>query len=211
MVRSFKFRVSRIVNKLAPNKRGSIRMPYRNLLAGFLLLGTLLPASADNLLEGTKSIKLVEQGGTAHTVATIKFGPQGKGATYKIDWQDGQFADHFLSMRPFKCLEGPKKYWCRVPYPYDNKRKVSSGDLTDLEYDLLFIWKGAKEYGINMWNGVYYKLKVGEAGRITGEIHEMDMDILSAPPDDGNLRPIREVHLEPGETESHWLPKIEID
>ena len=110
-------------------------------------------------------------------------------------------------MRPFKCLEGSTKYWCRVPYPYENRRLVTADDLTDLEYDLLFIWKGATEYGINMWNGVYYQLRT-DGSVIIGALNEMDMDKLSAPPDDGNLRPIREVDLEPGEPESHWLPKL---
>ena len=103
------------------------------------------------------------------------------------------------------------KYWCRVPYPYEIKRQISSGDLTDLEYDLLFIWKGASEYGINMWNGVYYKLTAAKAVKVTGALNEMDMDKLSAPPEDGNLRPIRAVDLEPGEPESHWLPRIVIE
>ena len=164
--------------------------------------------SAD--LSGKKQIKLVEINGKTHTVAEIEFTRSVSGSTYKIEWKDERFGDHFLSMRPFKCLEGPAKYWCRVPYPYEIKRQVSGTDLTDLEYDLLFIWKGAKEYGINMWNGVYYKL-TAQDGKLTGTINEMDMDKLSAPPDDGNLRPIREQDLEPGEPESHWLPKLVIE
>ena len=161
-------------------------------------------------LKGQKAVKLVQVDGTSHEIAQIMFSPSDEGASYKIEWKDERFSDHFLSMRPFKCLEGTSKYWCRVPYPYDIKRRVSAQDLTDLEYDLLFIWKGAKEYGINMWNGVYYKLSIVD-GRLIGRLNEMDMDKLSAPPDDGNLRPIREVDLEPSEPESHWLPKLVIE
>ena len=180
-----------------------------------ILLGTLAafagfsPAQAADL-SGKKSIILVEADGKTHEVAEIEFMPSANGSSYKIDWKDDGFSDHFLSMRPFKCLEGPAKYWCRVPYPYENKRVVKAGDLTDLEYDLLFIWKGAKEYGIHMWNGVYYKLSAKD-GKLVGALNEMDMDRLSAPPEDRNLRPVREQDLEPGEPESHWLPKVVIE
>ena len=179
----------------------------------FLGLATVLTATAAVQaadLSGKKQIKLVELDGRTHAVAEIEFKPSASGASYKIIWKDEPFSDHFLSMRPFKCLEGTTKYWCRVPYPYEIKRQVSKSDLTDLEYDLLFIWKGAKEYGINMWNGVYYKISAKD-GKLIGTINEMDMDRLSAPPDDGNLRPIREQDLEPGEPESHWLPKLVIE
>lgn len=161
-------------------------------------------------LSGTKTITLLAPSGAAHTVGTIDFTEEPGGVTYSITWEDNKFGDHFLSMRPFKCLEGPEKYWCRVPYPYEIKRTVSADDLTDLEYDLLFLWKGATEYGINMWNGVYYRLSiVGEA--IVGEIHEMDMDTLSAPPEEGNTRPVTNEDLEPGDPESHWLPRLTIE
>ena len=84
-------------------------------------------------------------------------------------------------------------------------------DLTDLEYDLLFLWKDSSEYGIDLWNGVYYQLEVSDDGRIRGLLHEMDMNILSAPPEDGNMRPIHDNDLEPGEAESHWLPILVIE
>ncbi len=178
--------------------------------AALVMLVLASPAEAADSFTGERHTKLVEHGGKAHIVGRIRFTPEGKTSPYKIEWRDDAFSDHFLSMRPFKCLQGDRKHWCRVPYPYENRRRVGTTDLTDLEYDLLFIWKGSKEYGINMWNGVYYKLKA-EKGRLVGMLHEMDMDKLSAPPDDGNLRPIRDAYLEPGEPESHWLPQLAIE
>ncbi len=172
-----------------------------------LLVASALAAEP---LDGSKTIRFVEHNGASHPLATIEFSGTGATRSYKIVWHEKRFADHFLSMRPFKCFEGKTKYWCRVPYPYEIRRKVSSSDLTDLEYDTLFIWKGAKEYGINMWNGVYYRLAI-EDGRLVGRLHEFDMDKLSAPPTAGNLRPIDQSELEPGEPDSHWLPKIVID
>ncbi|WP_299472458.1 hypothetical protein [uncultured Roseibium sp.] len=183
--------------------------------AGFywmlLLVPGFLPEPADALpLEGEKTIKLVDQRGEGHPVATVTFSQAGDSVTYQIVWMDDVFSDHFLSMRPFKCFEGPAKYWCRVPYPYEIKRTVSGQDLTDLEYDLLFVWKGATEYGINLWNGVYYKLE-SQDDRLLGTLHEMDMDKLGVPPEPGDLRPIRDVDLEEGYVESNWLPKLVIE
>lgn len=152
-----------------------------------------------------RTVYLEDQAGARLAIADLD---TTKGA-YDLTLREAPFSDHFLSMRPFKCLTGPDKHWCYVPYPYENARDIS-GELTDLEYDLLFIWKGAGEYGINMWNGVYYVLSDVD-GRLTGTMHEMDMDILSAPPDPGNLRPIRDKDLELAEPDSHWLPKLVIE
>ncbi len=52
----------------------------------------------------------------------VQFTETDGGSTYKISWNGERFGNHFLSMRPFKCLEGGRKYWCRVPYPYEIRR-----------------------------------------------------------------------------------------
>ncbi|ATF20366.1 hypothetical protein [Phaeobacter gallaeciensis] len=78
--------------------------------------------------------------------------------SYVIEMGQEPFKSHFLSMRPFRCLEGLNKHWRHVPYPFEIHRDISA-DLTDLEYDFLFIWKGATDYGINMWNGIHYKIQ----------------------------------------------------
>jgi len=103
--------------------------------------------------------------------------------TYSVAMNNDAFSEHFLSMRPFKCLDGSDKTWCHVPYPYEIARDISD-DLTDLEYDFLFLWKGRTDYGINMWNGIYYRIERTETG-FHGTLHEMDMDLLSAPPEGG--------------------------
>lgn len=177
------------------------------------LAGPVAAADDDDAgpLEGVKTISLIDGAGAKTEIGEIAFvaGEDGE-VGYNIEWADAPFADHFLSMRPFRCLEGPAKHWCRAPYPYEIRRKVTAEDLTDLEYDLLFVWKGAGDYGINMWNGVYYRLAV-EGDRIVGRLHEMDMDRLSAPPPEGELRPVREQDLEEAEPESHWLPIVAIE
>lgn len=55
-------------------------------------------------LEGEKTISLVDQEGERYPVAQVVFTPAEAGSRYETNWRDGVFADHFLSMRPFKCL-----------------------------------------------------------------------------------------------------------
>ncbi|KUJ80533.1 hypothetical protein AVO45_05660 [Ruegeria marisrubri] len=182
-----------------------------NLLKTMATAGALWSSTlwADPLA-GTKTVWLVDGEGRRTEIATVTFSPGGEETGYAIDWNEDVFSDHFLSMRPFKCLEGPDKHWCHVPYPYDIRRQVSPDDLTDLEYDFLFLWKGASEYGINMWNGVYYRLEAS-GDRLTGRLHELDMDLLSAPPAPGTLRPLSEGDLHEADPDSHWLPRLLIE
>lgn len=153
-----------------------------------------------------KRVYLEEANGDRLEIATLELDETGG---YSVTMLDRNFSEHFLSMRPFKCLEGPSKHWCHVPYPYPLARNISA-DLTDLEYDFLFLWKDSGEYGINLWNGIYYKL-ADENGTITGELHEMDMNILASPPQDGDLRPIRSQDLHIADPDSHWLPVMVIE
>lgn len=177
----------------------------------FLLISMLctFPVLADPL-SGGKVISLSTPNGEQMAVGRIQFSADGDASKYEILWDEAPFTDHFLSMRPFRCIEGPDKNWCYVPYPYENRRRVTKGNLVDLEYDLLFIWKGATDYGINMWNGVYYKLEI-DGEKIVGRLHEMNMDVLSAPPPAGELRPVESGDIHETEPESHWLPVVIIE
>lgn len=158
----------------------------------------------------TRTVSLLEKDGTRHSIGSITFEANKQSGPYIFELDSSAFSDHFLSMRPFKCLEGPEKHWCHVPYPYAIRRSVSAEDLTDLEYDFLFIWKGATEYGINMWNGVFYRLEQ-ENGRIVGQLHEVDMDLLSVPPAEGDFRPLLAKDLHEADPDSHWLPELVIE
>jgi hypothetical protein len=154
----------------------------------------------------TRAVFLEATDGARIEIASVEMAADG---TYSVSMNDAVFTDHFLSMRPFKCLEGANKNWCHVPYPYEIRRDVS-GDLIDLEYDFLFVWKGATEYGINMWNGVYYRLdENGDA--MTGVMYEMDMNQLAVPPAAGELRPVKDSDLHESDPDSHWLPKLVIE
>ena len=100
------------------------------------------------------------------------------------------FNDHFLSMRPFKCIEGESEWFCHLPYPYDTRALISETDLTDLEYQLLFIRKTPTEFGIDAWNGLYYQLTLNEDGSMTGDLLEGDLNVLASPPEEPYARPI---------------------
>jgi len=152
-----------------------------------------------------RGVYLLDNAGEETRVATVTFSDN----AYRVDWDDGRFGDYFLSMRPFKCLEGPEKLWCRVPYPYTINRRIADGDLTDLEYDLMFVWKKSGEYGINMWNGIYYQLE-DTGAQLEGTLHEIDMNMLAAPPEDGDLRPIGPRDTTEADASSHWLPRMVI-
>lgn len=171
----------------------------------FLLSAAVSLANAVNAQEA-RGVYLEEANGLRIKIAQLTENDDG---AYRVDMETAPFNDHFLSMRPFKCLQGPSTHWCHVPYPYENIRNISF-DTTDLEYDFLFVWKDAGEYGINMWNGVYYKI-VRDGDRLVGTLHEMDMGLLAVPPEHGELRPIKNIHLQEVDTDSHWLPRLMIE
>ncbi|MEL6958457.1 MAG: hypothetical protein AAGL89_05830 [Pseudomonadota bacterium] len=154
----------------------------------------------------TRQVYLETNAGERIHIASVAVS---EGGDYAVEMAAAPFVDHFLSMRPFRCIEGSQKHWCHVPYPYEIARNIG-GDLTDLEYDFLFVWKGATEYGINLWNGVYYKL-TPQNDQLVGILHEVDMDALGVPPEAGNLRPIMASDLHESDPDSHWLPRMVIE
>ena len=131
--------------------------------------------------------------------------------SYTFALDDTLFSDHFLSMRPFKCLTHMGRMMCYSPYPYENRHRISRDDLVDLEYDLMFIARTPKEYGIDPWNGRYFKLR-WQGEHIRGDMHEADLNILAAPPEDGSLRPLVYEDLTPSELGgSKWAPRLLIE
>ena len=129
------------------------------------------------------------------------------GYIYDLTLDEEKFEKHFLSMNPFLCLESPKMMVCHLPYPYQNNRFIAEGNLTDLEYDLLFLHKEPGEYGIDAWNGIYYKMELSE-GKITGVLHDVDLNVIKAPPEKENLRPIKDKMLHEANLNKHWLPRV---
>jgi hypothetical protein len=183
----------------------------RNRWSYLLSLGLALTTSslAAGLADDRRSlsIQLRDTAGESISIGQLHLSGGPESYTYQVAWDETLFNDHFLSMRPFKCLEGPKYWLCHLPYGYPIQRQISKADLTDLEYDLLFIRKLPSEFGIDAWNGVYYRLNWQEDG-LQGELHEVDLNLLAIPPAEGDFRPIGAMDLTPGDPQTHWLPEM---
>jgi hypothetical protein len=144
-------------------------------------------------------------------IGTATFEGTGKTRKISVIMKDEIYHDEFLSMRPFKCIESTVRYYCHLPYPYEWKGEISESDLVDLEYALLFVQKQPTAYGINLWSGIYYKLKLEADGKITGTLNEVDMDTLASPPPKGEMRPINKSHINATSAIGQWLPMLVIE
>lgn len=178
--------------------------------AAFAVIAAMIAAPA--MADGPRALSLIAEDGAPVQVAEVTLGaPDADGAqSVAIAWNDALFGDYFLSMRPFKCLEGPEQLWCRVPYPYEIARRIGPGDLTDLEYATLFVWKPKGAYGIDLWNGVYYVMEAAPDGSLVGVLHDYDMNALGIPPAPGDMRPIAADELTIGPEDGRWLPGLVI-
>lgn len=158
-----------------------------------------------------RTVTLQSTAGDSIDIARIQLSKQPDGGfTYTLDMDDSKFSNHFLSMRPFKCFQGSKQMLCYLPYPYEKTQKLSASDLQDLEYDLLFIHRKSTDYGIDPWNGVYYKLSLHRDAELTGVLKEVDLDILASPPEQGITRPITEKDLNEADPDGHSYPQLAI-
>ncbi|MES9823530.1 MAG: hypothetical protein ABW127_03790 [Candidatus Thiodiazotropha endolucinida] len=187
----------------AINKRGWRSWFVIILLSGIAEVGTV------EAVDERYRISAENQQQELISLGTLILVDSANGQGYRIEWDEAQFENHFLSMRPFKCLPHPVQLICHLPYPYEIKRKIDNDDLTDLEYDMLFLHKTPQEYGINAWNGLYFKFQRDRNG-YAGELRETDLNVLQAPPEEGDLRPIDPDALyEP--SDKHWLRRIIIE
>lgn len=169
-----------------------------------LILFSLL-ANASSF-EGDKKVYLVSSAEELTQIGDITFTSEKGKVNYKFTLLDTPFENQFLSMRPFQCLMGKKQVMCHVPYPYEADKSVDENDLSLLSNDLLFLHKNPSQYGINMWNGIYYKLnKVGDT--IEGKVFEVDMNEIASPPDDTNM-PFDDDQIFEADVTNYVYPKI---
>lgn len=188
----------------------AVRRAGLMLTAGMVLWAVYGPALAAELPKGKASIILVAADGAKLKIGSVQFTPEGDGAKIDVALDAPEFAEEFLSMRPFRCLAGAKETWCHLAYPYTWNGHVTADDLIDLEYALLFLFKPPAGYGIDAWNGLYFKLAIAEDGSIAGDLHEADFNVLAVPPDKSVLRPIPHSALTATSPEAHRFARVEI-
>ena len=160
-------------------------------------------AGFGNEIDGSFDVVLSGADGTELSVGQLQI-EAGKVA---IKLHDEPFDNHFLSMRPFRCMDLPQQMWCHLPYPYEKPLEVSAEDLRSLEYEFLFIHRSANDYGIDAWNGLYFLLSV-ESGDIAGTVREVDLNILASPPENGVIWPISADDLHEVEPDRHQFSQI---
>jgi len=144
------------------------------------------------LFPAIANIYLIDQSGNELDIGTVEFTPVGddkNNYTVNATVESPAFSDQFLSMRPFDCIAEAAEWYCYLPYPYEIRRTISKDDLTELEYQLLFIWKSPKDFGIDAWNGIYYQLSLQEDGSLSGTLLQGDLNVLASPPEP-NSHPI---------------------
>jgi len=155
-------------------------------------------------------VYLVDNDQKETRIGDIGFTEVGDGsAAIQVQIDTEVFNGHFLSMRPFNCLEGETEWFCYLEYPYDLRSTVTPTDLSDLEYQLLFILKRTSEFGIDAWNGLYYKLELESNGEITGTLFEGDLNSLQSPPSEKYAKPVDLNEFIPAD-KSRLFPRLRI-
>jgi hypothetical protein len=166
-------------------------------------------ASAQNaVLAGTKTIWLTNAQGDKVQWGTVVFDPPvGEKQKFAVN-PSPDLREHFLAMRPFKCLAGPRQQLCWFPYT-QVAQEIVGNDFTPLEYALMFLHTKPAALHVNSGNGLYYRLARSECG-LVGHLHDVDMDPIVVPRNDRE-RPIKPAMLSVGESSSHWLPILLIE
>lgn len=160
----------------------------RTLVFLFLVFTGALPAAG---FPPSAAIYLLDAQNKETRIGEVVFSDVANGATaVKVEMDNAAFTEHFLSMRPFRCIEGATEWFCYLQYPYDLRSIITPDDLSDLEYQLLFVRKTPAEFGIDAWNGLYYKLEVEADGSITGKLLEGDLNSLQSPPAEKYAKPV---------------------
>jgi hypothetical protein len=182
------------------------------LFASSLTLGSILGGPAAYAVEaafdGVKDILLHAEDGKTVPIGTVTFTPDGDKAHFRIDWDDKPFQQYFLSMREFRCVEGPE-ILCHVPYPYPNPAVVAPGDVSWLEHALLFVYKRPADYGAKMAHGLIYTLTMTQDGFI-GKPQAIDLDEIATPPEDKSAAFFTDAHRYPIQPGIRWFDSLTI-
>ena len=175
-----------------------------------LALTAVSPVVSAWELSGTKTISAVTREQTLVPLGQVTFTPGTNGSVaVSVQMDHSRFNDHFLSMKEFKCLEGGNEVLCHVPYPYKNPATVSSTDFAWLEHQLLFLHKQPRDFGAKLWNGLYFRLARDESG-LVGLPQAVDLNLISAPPDNLNTPPYDAGQRDDVPPGAHWIERLVI-
>jgi hypothetical protein len=192
-----------------PRRKTTTRRCLAPLLAG-LMMGAS-GAQAGWELSGLKTLTLHTRDDQALVLGAVNFQPRADGRTgFTLALDHARFKDFFLSMKEFKCLEGQGEILCHVPYPYAQPGTVSATDMAWLEHALLFLFKQPSEFGAKLWNGLYFQMRLTEQG-IVGTPQAIDLNAISAPPDDLNKPPYRPALRDDIAPGARWATRLTIE
>jgi hypothetical protein len=186
-------------------------LPQRRTFAPLALAGALFVGAGSVSaweMAGTKQVALHTRDGQTIPIGSVTFVPQGERTGFVLHLDHARFKDFFLSMKEFKCVEGPE-IQCHVPYPYANPATVTANDLSWLEHALMFLYKAPTEFGARLWNGLYYRMAVTEQG-IVGTPQAIDLGLISAPPTDTSTPPFGPAERGEVAAGTRWIRSLSI-
>ncbi len=173
-----------------------------------LFLLVLAPMVSAWELSGIKTISALTRDQQIIPIGTVEFKPLANGSSgFTLTMDHTRFTDHFLSMKEFKCLESTEEVVCHVPYPYKNPAVVSEQNYAWLEHHLLFLFKQPRDFGAKLWNGSYYRFERDELG-LVGIPQAVDLNLISAPPEDLNTPPYGAALRDDIAVGSHWISRL---
>jgi hypothetical protein len=162
-------------------------------------------------LQGVKSITATTRDNQRITLGSVRFEPRDDGSVaFSVSLEPARFTDHFLSMKEFKCLDGPGEVVCHVPYPHAQPGTITADDLAWLEHNLLFLYQLPTDFGAKLWNGLYFQLEPTEQG-LRGRPQAIDLNYISAPsdtPEQPPYQPAQRDEIAPG---VRWIQSLSIE
>ncbi|MEY4728882.1 MAG: hypothetical protein RL020_40 [Pseudomonadota bacterium] len=180
---------------------------FNILLTSLLIIFTCASHATAAETSGTKTATLISNSGEKIMIGKVVFTPTAKGTQAVFTVDPKVFEERFLAMRPFICLDGDKHSYCH--FPYRSPQLITDSDLTDLEYQFMFLRKPRNSVSLDPNSGLYYELKKTANG-FEGALREVDMTPIIVP--EGNTtRPIKRENLFTSDPTGHWLPKLVIE
>jgi hypothetical protein len=176
----------------------------------FFMALLIVPNAHALELQGQKKITLHANDGSSLVIGTVTFTAADAGRTaFKISLDHSKMADHFLSMREFKCASGQGEILCHVPYPYAQPGTATTTDLAWLEHALLFMFKLPNEFGAKLWNGVYFQLQATDQA-LVGTAQAVDLNQIGSPPARLDVPPYSKTKRDEIREGARWFERLTI-